>query len=51
MVLGLLLVIETLVRLRSRLVRAEPSLAWVIVDNLRIGATYSIVLEAFKLGT
>jgi hypothetical protein len=50
-VLGLLLVIETLVRLRSRLVRAEPTLGWVIVDNLRIGATYSIVLEAFKLGT
>ncbi|MCP9859090.1 MULTISPECIES: DUF565 domain-containing protein [unclassified Cyanobium] len=50
-VLALLLVMETLVRLRSRLVQAEPSLTWVIVDNLRIGATYSIVLEAFKLGT
>jgi hypothetical protein len=50
-VLSLLLVIETLVRLRSRLVPAEPPLGWVIVDNLRIGATYSIVLEAFKVGT
>jgi hypothetical protein len=50
-VLGLLLVLETQVRLRSRLVRAKPTLAWVIVDNLRIGATYAIVLEAFKLGT
>ncbi|MDM7952901.1 MAG: DUF565 domain-containing protein [Cyanobium sp. CZS 25K] len=50
-VLGVLLLMEVLVRLRSRLVGAEPSLAWVIVDNLRIGATYSIVLEAFKLGT
>jgi hypothetical protein len=26
--------------LRSRLVRDEPPLGWVIVDNLRIGATY-----------
>ena len=50
-VLAVLLVLETLVRVRSRMVPAEPSLAWVIVDNLRIGATYSIVLEAFKLGT
>ncbi|WP_216908889.1 DUF565 domain-containing protein [Synechococcus sp. CCY 0621] len=50
-VLGLLLVMEALVRLRSRLVRGEPPLGWVIVDNLRIGVTYSIVLEAFKVGT
>lgn len=50
-VLALLLVMETLVRLRSRLVRSEPPLGWVIVDNLRIGATYSLVLEAFKVGT
>jgi hypothetical protein len=32
-------------------VGAEPSLAWVLVDNLRMGATYAIVLEAFKVGT
>ncbi|MCP9833312.1 MULTISPECIES: DUF565 domain-containing protein [unclassified Cyanobium] len=50
-VFGLLLVLETAVRLRTRLVGAEASLGWVIVDNLRIGATYAIVLEAFKLGT
>ncbi len=50
-VLGLLLVMEALVRLRSRLVLGEPPLGWVIVDNLRIGVTYSIVLEAFKVGT
>jgi dolichol kinase len=50
-VLALLLLIETLVRLRSRLAGAEPSLGWVIVDNLRIGVTYAIVLEAFKVGT
>ena len=51
MVLALLLLIETLVRLRSRLAGAEPALGWVIVDNLRIGATYAFVLEAFKVGT
>lgn len=50
-VLGFLLLVEIMVRLRSRLVGAEPSLAWVILDNLRIGGTYAVVLEAFKLGT
>ncbi|WP_216903501.1 DUF565 domain-containing protein [Synechococcus sp. CCY 9618] len=50
-VLAFLLLVEVMVRLRSRLVVGDPSLAWVILDNLRIGATYSVVLEAFKLGT
>jgi hypothetical protein len=46
-----LLVIEFVVRLRSRLVTGDPSLAWVVVDNLRIGLVYAVVLEAFKLGS
>jgi hypothetical protein len=50
-VLGLVLLVEALVRLRSQVVRDQPPLGWVIVDNLRIGAVYAIVLEAFKLGT
>lgn len=50
-VLVFVLVCELLVRLRSRLASDNPALAWVIVDNLRIGATYAVVLEAFKLGT
>jgi hypothetical protein len=50
-VLMLVLVIEVVVRLRSRLVGQEPSLGWVIADNLRIGLVYSVVFEAFKLGT
>lgn len=50
-VLILVLVIEAVVRLRSRLVGDEPSLGWVIADNLRIGLVYSVVFEAFKLGT
>lgn len=50
-VVVILLLFELLVRLRSRMVSETPALGWVIVDNLRIGATYSLVLEAFKLGT
>jgi len=50
-VLALVLIVEVIVRLRSQMVRREPSLAWVIADNLRLGALYSVVLEAFKLGT
>ena len=50
-VLALVLVVEAIVRLRSQMVKSEPSLAWVIADNLRLGALYAVVLEAFKLGT
>lgn len=51
-VLMIVLITELLVRLRTRLARGEERpLAWVLVDNLRIGAIYAVVLEAFKLGT
>lgn len=50
-VLLIVLLFEGLVRLRSRVVSDTPGLGWVIADNLRIGATYALVLEAFKLGT
>jgi hypothetical protein len=50
-VLAMVLAIEILVRLRSRLVGEEPAIGWVIADNLRLGITYSVVFEAFKLGT
>ena len=40
-----------MVRLRSHVVRSEPSIGWVIADNLRLGVVYSVVFEAFKLGT
>jgi hypothetical protein len=50
-VLLFVLVVEALVRLRSRYVGKDPSLTWVVLDNLRIGACYAVVLEAFKLGT
>jgi hypothetical protein len=51
LVLLTVLTIELVVRLRTLLVGPEPSLGWVIVDNLRIGLTFAVVYEAFKLGT
>jgi len=33
------------------LVQGRPSLAWMLTDNLRMGAVYSVVLDAFKIGT
>jgi hypothetical protein len=51
-VLMLVLSMELLVRLRTWVVRSEEKpLLWVMLDNLRLGATYAAVLEAFKLGT
>ena len=50
-VLLMVLGVELVVRLRGRLVRSQPGLGWVVVDNLRIGMVYAVVLEAFKLGT
>lgn len=47
----MVLVVELMIRLRSRLIRGRPTLPWVVCDNLRIGAVYSVVLEAFKVGT
>jgi hypothetical protein len=50
-VLGLVAMIEVMVRLRTR-VQAEPwPLAWLALDNLRIGVVYAVVLEAYKLGS
>jgi hypothetical protein len=51
MVLAVVLALEVLVRLRGRLVTGEPPLVWRLLDNLRIGLVYAVVLEAFKLGT
>lgn len=50
-VLVMLLVVEVLVRLRSRFVVGRAPLGWLICDNLRLGAVYAVVLEAFKVGT
>ncbi len=51
LVLGLVVVLELVVRLRTRAVKGEPGLGWLMADNLRIGLVYALVLEAFKLGS
>ena len=50
-VILIVVVIELLVFMRSR-VSLEPwPLHWLALDNLRIGAVYGFVFEAFKLGS
>lgn len=50
-VLAMVLFLESIVRIRGQLVTTQPGLGWVVVDNLRLGVVYAVVLEAFKLGT
>ncbi|MBM5795171.1 MAG: DUF565 domain-containing protein [Cyanobacteria bacterium M_surface_7_m2_037] len=47
----LVVLLELLVRLRTRLVGERPGLGWIVTDNLRLGVVYAVVLEAFKLGS
>ncbi len=47
----LLLIYEFSVRSRNFIINRKLSIMLLIIDNLRIGITYSIVLEAFKLGS
>ena len=42
---------ELVARLRSRFVAPVAPLGWVLLDNLRIGVVFALVLEAFKLGS
>lgn len=51
LVLGMVVVYEVLVRLRTRAVKDVPTLGWVVIDNLRMGLVFALVLEAFKLGS
>lgn len=50
-VMGMVITHELVVRLRTRAITDVPSLGWVVVDNLRIGVVFALVLEAFKLGS
>ena len=50
-VIFMLVFIEFLIRIRSRVKEELMPIQWVAIDNLRIGLTYSVVLEAFKLGS
>jgi hypothetical protein len=56
LVLTVVLLLELLVRVRTRALPAAPAagatpFGWMLADNLRIGFVYALVLEAFKLGT
>ena len=50
-VLSVVVLLEMVVRLRTRIVQGSPPLGWLVLDNLRIGLVYAVVLEAFKLGS
>tara|TARA_Y100001968_G_scaffold309644_1_gene329671 strand:+ start:54 stop:392 length:339 start_codon:yes stop_codon:yes gene_type:complete len=50
--LVLLLSIELIVRIRGWFFsKKELPIYWVFIENIRIGTTYAIVLEAYKLGS
>ncbi len=51
-IIFLLTLVETFIRLRLYLIKVSKfSLILNSFDNIRIGITYAIVLEAFKLGS
>tara|TARA_B100000700_G_scaffold319061_1_gene413515 strand:+ start:1238 stop:1564 length:327 start_codon:yes stop_codon:yes gene_type:complete len=50
-ILLLIILIELLIRLRGRTSTDLSNYFWKITDNFRIGFLYSIILEAYKLGS
>ena len=46
----IILIIEIIIRVKPSQSSSLYSI-WSIVDKLRIGATYAVILEAFKLGS
>ena len=46
----IIIIIELIIRIRPSTSSSLFNL-WSIVDKVRIGATYAIILEAFKLGS
>ena len=46
----IILIIEVIIRIRPSTGSSLFKL-WSIVDKVRIGATYAVILEAFKLGS
>tara|TARA_Y100000589_G_scaffold249848_1_gene237947 strand:+ start:932 stop:1258 length:327 start_codon:yes stop_codon:yes gene_type:complete len=46
----LIIMIELIIRLKPKS-NSSIYYIWSIIDKLRIGATYALVLEAFKLGS
>tara|TARA_Y100001978_G_scaffold187750_1_gene188614 strand:- start:131 stop:457 length:327 start_codon:yes stop_codon:yes gene_type:complete len=50
MVPVIILIIELIIRSKPKS-KSSIYYLWSVVDKLRIGATYALVLEAFKLGS
>ena len=50
-VMIMVITIEILVRLRSLVKSKKWPIYWLAIDNIRIGSIYSVVFEAFKLGS
>ncbi len=50
-VMVLVVFLEFIVRLRTRINKDPWPIHWVMIDNVRIGTIYAFVLEAFKLGS
>ena len=50
-VIFMVFILEVLVRLRTNVKQSPWPLHWLAIDNMRIGSVYSVVLEAFKLGS
>ena len=46
----IILIIEFVIRIRPPK-RSSFFNLWLVVDKVRIGATYAVILEAFKLGS
>ena len=46
----LIIMIELIIRLKPKS-NSSIYYLWSVIDKLRIGATYALVLEAFKLGS
>ena len=46
----IILVIELIIRSRPK-TKSSIFYIWSVIDKLRIGATYALILEAFKLGS
>ena len=46
----IIIIFEILIRIKP-LKKSNIYLIWIILDKIRIGAVYALILEAFKLGS
>ena len=47
----IILIIELIIRSKPNKTNSSIYYLWSVIDKLRIGATYALILEAFKLGS